>query len=157
MQKETFIIRKEEEVQPCLAWMKELFTLHGALEVTVSTEGHSRSIKQHRLYWLWATEIGNHLGLLKDEIHDMLKRRFAIPIFTRDDADYAKMVLAVKEIRKQGMTEQAEALAKQISKLTSTTDFNMEQMSEYLHDIEVYAADIGAGLSFPEDLYEKRA
>jgi hypothetical protein len=155
MQKESLTIRKEAEIQPCLAWIKELLNLHGALEVVVSTEGQGRSIKQHRLYWLWVTQIGNHLGLLKDEVHDMLKRRFAIPIFTRDDPDYAEMILAVKEIRKQGWEVQAESLAKKITKLTSTTDFKVDQMREYLKDIEHYAAEVGCALTFPEDLYEK--
>ncbi|MCK5602563.1 hypothetical protein KAR91_11855 [Candidatus Pacearchaeota archaeon] len=153
MQKETLIIRKEAEIQPCLAWIKELLALHGALEVTVSTEGQGRSIKQHRLYWLWNTEIGNHLGLLKDEVHEMLKRKFAVLIFTRDDSDYAEMIAAVKLCRKKGMGKVAESLAKKITTLTSTTDFKVDQMREYLTDIEHYAAEIGAELTFPEDLY----
>ena len=154
MQKESLIIRKEAEIQPCLAWMKELFTLHGSLEVSVSTEGQSRSVKQNRLLWMWNGELASHLGLFKDEVHEILKRRFAVPIFTRDDPDYAAMVSAVKAVRKQGMTKHAEALAKEISRLTSTVDFKMPQMSEYLHDIEHYAAEGGAALTFPEDLYE---
>ncbi len=152
MQKESLIIRKEEEIQPCFAWIKELLNLHGPLEVVVSTEGQGRSVKQHRLYWLWCTELANHLGLLKDEVHEILKRRFAVPIFTRDDPEYAAMILAVKEIRKQGWEVQASSLAKKITKLTSTTDFKMDQMREYLTDIEHYAAEVGARLTFPDDL-----
>ncbi len=154
MQKESLFIRKEAEIQPCLAWIKELLTLHGALEVTVSTEGQGRSVKQNRLLWMWNGELASHLGLFKDEVHDMLKRRFAVPIFTRDNESYAAMVLAVKEVRKQGMTGHAEALAKEISRLTSTTDFKVDQMREYLTDIEHYAAEVGARLTFPEDLMD---
>ena len=156
MKKETFIIHHVEDVQPCLAWIKELSHLHGPLEVVVSTETRGRSVLQNRLYWLWVTQIGTHLGLLKDEIHEVFKRRFAVPIFTRDDADYAEMVMAVKAIRKQGMEDYAEPLAREISRLTSTTDFNVDQMREYLNDIEHYAAEIGAELTFPEDLYASR-
>ena len=153
MQKETLTIRKEDEIQPCLAWIKELLNLHGPLEVTVSTEGQGRSIKQHRLLWLWNTELGNHMGLRKDEVHELLKRKFAIRIFTRDDQDYAEMNAAAQTVRKQSI-ENYEALAKQITKLTSTTDFKMGQMSEYLSDIEHYAAEVGATLTFPEDLMD---
>ena len=156
MQKETLIIREEADITPCLAWMKELLSLHGPLEVVVSTEGQGRSVRQHRLLWLWNTELGNHMGLRKDEVHELLKRRFAVPIFVRDKPDYAAMVLAVKEIRKQGMAGHAEVLAKEISRLTSTTDFKVDQMREYLTDIEHYAAEVGARLTFPEDLYESR-
>ena len=155
MKKEVFIIRNTDGIEPCVAWIKEHLTLVGAVEVAVSTETHSRSVQQLRLYFLWVTEIGNHIGLLKDETHEMLKRRFAVPIFTRDDPDYAAMVAAVKGIRKQGMTDYAEALAKEISRLTSTTDFTVEEMSEYLKSIEFYAAEVGARLSFPEDLYSE--
>lgn len=156
MTKETFIIRNTDDITPCLAWIKELLTLHGSLEVVVSTETRSRSARQHRLMWLWCTQIANHLGLFKDEVHELLKRKFAVPIFTRDNADYAEMVVAVKAIRKQGMEGYAEALAREISKLTSTTDFSVDQMQEYLNDMEHYAAEIGANLTFPEDLYDNK-
>jgi hypothetical protein len=156
MKKETFIIRNADEIAPRLAWIKELLTLHGSLEVVVSTENRGRSARQHRLLWLWNTEIANHLGLLKDEVHELLKRKFAVPIFTRDDADYAEMVVAVKAVRKQGMEGYAEALAREISRLTSTTDFSVDQCQEYLNDIEHYAAEIGAELTFPEDLCASR-
>jgi hypothetical protein len=155
MKKETFIIRNADEIAPCLAWIKELLTLHGALEVVVSTETRSRSARQHRLMWLWCTQIANHLGLFKDEVHELLKRKFAVPIFTRDDTNYAEMVVAVKAIRKQGMESYVEALARGISRLTSTTDFSVDQCQEYLTDIEHYAAEIGANLTFPEDLYNQ--
>ena len=152
MNKEVFIVRTEIDIEPCVAWLKEHLPL-SPLEVVASTETKSRSAQQNRLLWLWNTQIGNHLGLFKDEVHEMLKRRFAVPIFTRDDGDYAKMVIAVKAIRKHGMVDYAEALAKEISRLTSTTSFTVEQMSEYLLDIEHYAAEIGARLTFPDELY----
>jgi len=152
MKKETFIIKTADDIAPRLAWLKELLTLHGSLEIVISTETRSRSARQHRLLWLWNSEIANHLGLFKDEVHELLKRKFAVPIFTRDDANYAEMVVAVKAIRKQGMGDYAEALAREISRLTSTVDFSVGQMQEYLNDIEHYAAEIGANLTFPEDL-----
>ena len=128
MQKETLFIREEADITPCLAWMKELLSLHGPLEVVVSTEGQGRSVKQHRLYWLWATELGNHMGLRKDEVHEMLKEKFAVPIFKRDDAEYAEMLEAVNEVHRKGMIFQAKALAKEIPKLTSTTRFKVPQI-----------------------------
>ena len=155
MHKETFTIRTAKDIVPCLAWIADHMEL-GALAVVVSTEANSRSVRQNRLYWLWVTEIASHQGLLKDEIHETLKRKFAVPIFTRDDASYAEMVTAVKAVRKEGMADYAEVMAKQISRLTSTTDFTVEAMSEYLKDIEHYAAAVGAELTFPEDLYGSR-
>lgn len=155
MKGETFIIRKGADIDICAAWLRERLP-NGSMEVIATTETRSRSVQQNRLLWLWNTEISKHMGLFKDEVHEMLKRKFAVPIFTRDNPDYAEMVSAVKAIRKQGMTDYAEALAREISRLTSTTDFTVDQMSEYLLDIEHYAAEAGAELTFPEDLYASR-
>lgn len=155
MKGETFIIREEADIDICSAWIREHLS-QGTIEVIANTETRSRSVQQNRLLWLWNTEIAKHMGLFKDEVHEILKRKFAVPIFTRDSPDYAEMVSAVKAIRKQGMTDYAESLAREISRLTSTTDFTVDQMSEYLNDIEHYAAEIGAELTFPEDLYSSR-
>ena len=155
MKGETFIIRKGADIDICAAWLREHLP-EGTMEVTAATETRRRSVNQNRLLWLWNTEIANYVGLFKDEVHEMLKRKFAVPIFTRDSPDYAEMVSAVKAIRKQGMTDYAEALAREISRLTSTTDFTVDQMSEYLMDVEHYAAEVGAALTFPEDLYSSR-
>lgn len=150
MFKDVFIIRKEEDIDPCVAWIKDHLAL-GAIEVVFSTETKNRSVMQNRLYWLWCTEIGNHLGYLKDEVHLMLKRKLAVPIFTRDDAGYARMAMAAQVIRKED-EDKYENLAEGISNLTSTTAFNVDQMSEYLNDVEHFAAEEGVGLTFPEDL-----
>ena len=155
MTRQTFTVKTESDIAPCVAWLKAHLFL-GVLEVTASTQARGRSANQHRLLWLWNTELAAHMGLFKDEIHGMLKRKFAVPIFTRDDDDYAAMVHAVKGVRKSGMVDYAEALAKEISRLTSTCDFSTTQMSEFLHDVEMYAAEVGARLSFPEELYDSK-
>ena len=152
MIRQTFTVKTEADLLPCVAWLKAHLSL-GTMEVTASTQARGRSANQHRLYWLWTTEVAKHMGLFKDEVHDMFKRKFAVPIFTRDDEDYAAMVAAVKQIRKKGMEDVAETLAKEISRLTSTCDFSTTQMSEYLHDVEIFAAEVGTRLSFPDELY----
>jgi len=152
---ETRIVQNEKDIAACVAWL----TVHlseAPLEVRMSTAKRSRSLQQHRLLWLWNTQIANHLGLLKDEVHEMLKRKFAVPIFTRDDEDYAAMVTAVKDVRRGGKVKEAEAMAKVIARLTSTTDFSMSQCSEYLLDVEHFAAEHGAPLTFPDDLVGSR-
>ena len=146
--KETFIIRNEQDITSFVAWAKENLD-QAPLEVMARTGEYGRSVHQNRLMWLWNTEIGNHMGLTKDEVHTILKRKFAVPIFTRDNLDYAQMVESVKAIRKRGMTTEAEYLAKEIARLTTTSDFTIDQMAEYLKDVEHYAAEIGAELSFP--------
>lgn len=146
--KETFIIRNKQDIPAFVAWAKENLD-QAPLEIVVHAGERSRSVQQNRLMWLWNSEMGNHLGLTKDEVHTMLKRKFAVPIFTRDNPDYTAMVVAVKVVRKIGMTTEAEDLAKEITRLTTTADFTTEEMAEYLKDVEHYAAEIGAELSFP--------
>lgn len=155
MNPETRLVHSAKDIPGLVAWI-EVHLKDAPIEVRLSNPKQTRSMRQHRLYFLWVTEIANHLGLLKDDVHELCKRRYAVPIFTRDDPDYAEMVAAVKQIRKNGDDKTAEMLAKEISKLTSTTDFTVEQSSEYLKDIEHYAAEIGAPLTFPQDLYESR-
>ena len=151
--KETFIIRNEKDAEQLQYYVHDCLQDHSPLEVVVHAGAQNRSARQNRLIWLWNTEIGNRIGLTKDEVHIMLKRRFAIPIFTRDDPDYAAMVLAIKNVRKEGHEDWAEAAAKEIARLTSTTAFTTEEMAEYMRDIERYAAEEGIQLTFPEDLY----
>lgn len=146
--KETFIIRNEQDITPCVAWIKGNLD-QAPLEVIVHTGACSRSVQQNRLMWLWNTEIGNAQGLTKDEVHTFLKRTFAVPIFTRDNMDYAQMVEAVKVVKKRGMLLEGEYLAKEIIRLTTTSDFTVDEMAEYLKDIEHYAAGEGIALTIP--------
>ena len=124
-------------------------------EVVIREHIKSRSDAQRRLQWLWNTEIGNYLGLSKNEAHYNMKEAYAVPIFTRDDKGYLQMVNAVKNVRRKGLNADADTLKRKIVELTSTTDFNIKQMSEYLHDMEMHAASIGCPLTFPEDTYEE--
>jgi len=151
MHKATYIIKTEDDIAPCVALLKERLKVE-PLEVVISTLTRQRSAQQHRLYWLWCTQIGNHMGLRKDEIHEILKRTFAVPIFTRDDKGYAELIVAVMAVRDENKMLRYEAMAKQIVRMTSTTDFTVPQMTEYLTDIEHYAAELGANLTFPDDI-----
>jgi len=137
-----------------IALIEEL-PVDGSHQVEISEYSENRSAKQSRLQWLWNTEIGNYMGDTKDGIHYLLKERFAVPIFIREDQGFAEMVEAVKQVRRQGMNREADILKKKIVEKTSTTDFTVKLMSEYLNDVEHYAGSIGATITFPEDLYNQ--
>ena len=127
----------------------------GTHQVEISAYSENRSMKQHRLYWKWVTEVGGYMGNDKETMHLTFKEKFAVPIFMRDDEGYAEMVLAVKAVRKSGLNSEADALKRKIVQLTSTTDFNVKQMTEYLNSIEHYSAEIGATITYPDDLYQQ--
>jgi len=120
--------------------------------VTTEPYAANRSAAQNQLLWRWNTEIGKYLGYTKDELHKIAKEKFAVPIFTRDDPDYASMIAAVKHVRGREMHHAADALKKQIIALTSTTNFTVAQMAEYLQQLEFFAAEKGAEITFPADL-----
>lgn len=85
----------------------------------------------------------------------MGKEEFAVPIFIREDDGYAEMVQAVKQVRKQGMNKEADSMKKKIVSLTSTTDFSVKLMTEYLNEIEMFGTEMGAELTRPQDIYEQ--
>lgn len=146
-------ITDKQSLTRCLYWLEEFAIAHAPLVVTAEHREENRSAKQRRLQWLWNTEIGNFMGHGKDEIHLMMKERFAVPIFTRDDQQYAEMVESVKAVRRAGMNREADALKREIIKRTSTEDFSVKQCAEYLTEIERFSVDIGATITFPDDLY----
>ena len=65
------------------------------------------------------------------------------------------MVEAVKDVRRMGERQKADTLKKKIVELTSTSDFKVKQMSEYLKEVEMYASEVGATITFPVDIYER--
>jgi len=157
MSKQTFIIggADAQSHQKAYLGLQEAYKGLDLLSqhlITIEPYKENRSAKQQRLQWLWNTQIGEYLGYTKDEFHEIAKADFAVPILIRDDAEYAEMVAAVKEVRKSGMEIQADALRREIVRLTSTTDFNTKQMTEYLNRMEQFAADKGANITFPADI-----
>uniref|UniRef100_A0A6M3JJE1 Putative lambda recombination protein n=1 Tax=viral metagenome TaxID=1070528 RepID=A0A6M3JJE1_9ZZZZ len=122
-------------------------------EVVVRPKEIKRSIVQNSLYWMWITIIANELGETKEAIHIRYKRKILIHIFERDDPEYAEMIEAVRTVHKSGMKVEAIKLSNQIVKLTSTTQTDVKQFTEYLNDIEKDAMGIQIALPHPEDRY----
>lgn len=105
-----------------------------------------RSDAQNRIYWLWLTEIGKASGHGKDELHEIVKRHYVMPVLVRDDEEYADILGKV-----QGLGKQAEETF--IRRFISTTDLSVRQFTEVLNDIERDAAQRGIHLTHPDDLY----
>lgn len=121
-------------------------------EVVIREHKKNRSLNQNSLMWKWLTIISAELGMTKEALHLEYKYRFLAPIFIRDDEQYAAMATAVKAVRAKGLDSEALVLRDQIINLTSTTQCNTAQMSEYMTDIERAATDLGVGLPHPEDI-----
>ncbi|MDT8419373.1 MAG: hypothetical protein RQ754_02990 [Desulfuromonadales bacterium] len=130
-------------------------SLDSPKEVEIKEHKANRSVSQHRLMWVWNTVLGAELGESKEEIHERNKERFLVPIYERDDPEFAEMIEAVREVYRAGMQEKAQMLFRRIVKLTSTTTANVKQMTEYLDEIEKDAMNLNIYLPHPEDLYRE--
>lgn len=85
-------------------------------------EGESITDAQRRLYWMILTDLQNTsvnelAGRTKDQWHVGMKRRFLLPIYCREFADFAEMVATVERCP----DDERKALMKWIAKETSIT------------------------------------
>lgn len=122
-------------------------------EIEVREWKKNRSVAQNSLLWKWLTVIAAELGESKDEVHERYKEKLLVPILRRDDPDFAAMIVSVNAVHASGMKDEAMALKREIVRLTSTTQMNVHQFTEYLNDIELDARNLGIILPHPEDLY----
>ena len=120
------------------------------VEVTIKPWRRNRSQEQNALYWKWVAIMADEYGNTKDDLHEILKRNHLAPILEREDEGYASMMQALRELWKSGARSKAEALLKQVTRLTSTTGLKVKEMTEYLEAIEQQAADAGIELPKPE-------
>ena len=122
------------------------------LVVRISQQADDRSTAQNRLYWLQLGQISKATGNSTDRLHFAFKRMFLARILARDDQGYAEMCKAVKELKTQ-QHPMYKTIAREVTKLTSTTVLNTKQFSEYLQMIEDYVlAKLNIVLMWPDDL-----
>ena len=85
-----------------------------------------RTISQNSLYWDWLSSIGRHFGYEKEEIHEVLMRKFLTPgIVDIDGEEY---------------------------EVYSTKKLPKNVMSEYMDSISRFAESEGIVLKRPEDM-----
>ena len=120
-------------------------------ELNITEHKKDRTLAQNRLMWLWYTVIAGDSGELKKDVHYNSKKQFLVPIFERDDQEYAAMIQSVRDVHKSGMVKEAKHLSDQIVKLTSTRRADVKQMTEYLNEIEIDSNYKGIPLPQPDD------
>jgi hypothetical protein len=124
------------------------------------TRDDLRSAAQNRLMWMWYTDmekttVNEWSGRSKEDWHFEMKRRFLVPIFERDDDAYALMLVALRNVYKSGMKQEAEALHKHIVSETSTTDADVKQFTEYLNEIHRFCGMNGIWLRTDQRLFDE--
>ena len=127
--------------------------LDPAHKVVISGYKTSLSDRQRRLYWMWLRIMGNEIGYTKDEMAYEMKRKFLVGIFERDETkeEYGEMIQALRDLYKQDK-DRITFLLTQIVGLTSITDASVENMIEYLTEIDNHARGLNINLPHPSDL-----
>jgi len=87
--------------------------------VTVTDAKLNRSLQQNERLWELYTSIGNHLGIEKDQIHELMGYKF--------------------------LRYQTEIAGNAIELIKSSTKLTTSEMSEYQHQIEIWAQTMGWG------------
>jgi hypothetical protein len=85
--------------------------------VTVVEAKANRSLEQNLRLWELYTSIGNHLGIEKDKIHDLMGFKF--------------------------LRYQTEIAGMPVELVKSTTKLDTQSMSEYQHQVEIWAQTMG--------------
>jgi hypothetical protein len=120
----------------------------------------SLSDSQRRLYWAWMTDMSKTkvesiAGRTKEDWHWEMKERYLIPIFIRDDSEFAEMYYVYKGIiERLALTiKSAQTIKEKFLGDLSITDATPQQAIEYLNDIEQFCHSQGVMLRTDSNLY----
>jgi len=87
--------------------------------VTVVEAKANRSLEQNERLWELYTSIGNHLGIEKDKIHELMGYKF--------------------------LRYQSEIAGMPVELIKSTTKLTTKEMAEYQEQVEFFASTMGWG------------
>jgi hypothetical protein len=90
--------------------------------VTVTDAKLNRSLEQNERLWELYTSIGNHLGIEKDKIHELMGYKF--------------------------LRYQTEIAGMPVELIKSSTKLTVSEMTDYQHQIEVWAQTMGWGWDY---------
>ena len=128
---EVFEIRNGEQshkfMDKVINYMNHLKSLDGKYELEIKEYKSNRSIEQNNLYWQWISIIGNDLGYHKNEMHEALLEHFSIPYTFKGIDGKVKQ----KQLRSSMMS--------------------VEQMSDYMNQVQQFANEQGIMLPSPQD------
>ena len=113
---------------------------------------HSR--EQQKFYRVICRELGEFLGYEPEEMAEVLKDRYLVPILWADPSKtrFHEVARNVHTIREHMGDDKADALRRGVVGYLSTTELNRAQMSEYIDRCLQHAADQGVVIETPEEL-----
>lgn len=113
---------------------------------------------QQRFYRVICRELGDSLGYMPDEMAELFKDQFLVPILWEDKSKrfIRKASDQVQQIRELYSHEHAAALKKLFISQLSTTELNQTDMSRYIDQCLQFAAEHGVVIETPEELRNRR-
>lgn len=99
--------------------------------ITIERDYATRNVEQNKLYWRgYVKPLSEYTGMTKNEMHEYLKKRF-LPAHTR--------------VMKRFVLTDAQGVVVDDVELdmSTTTKLSKGDFSDYLNDIQVFAASIG--------------
>lgn len=130
-------VSKVLEASLILNWKK--------LEVNIKNFVRDITDEQRKLAWVWYKQLASEIGDPDDvtstsvEIHKMLKKRFLMAVYVRDDINGYQEVARNLNIMKQAGVETWSYFRQRAIEEMSIMNLNKEQMSEYLTNIKMFA------------------
>ena len=153
MKAKIFTIKEERHKESAVEFLADL-PLRPVCQVVIRDAREIRSTAQNSLLHKWHAEESEHTGELPDEVKRRYKKQFLVDIFMqREDGEYARLILTLRKLHKEGHKKDAVFLYNQVVDLTHTADASVEEMTAYLNYIEIDARQRGVPLSRPDDLY----
>lgn len=124
------------------------------------SKADKRRLAQNKCYWGWLTDLERTkvnaiAGMMKEDWHERFKYDFLVPIFIRDDKEYAKTFTTLEVVLRQMGRPTHKVLLDNVLKMTTTTNASPKQFTEYLRCIEQFAHGNGAVLRTDPEIYKR--
>lgn len=139
-----FIVSNDTDRAKAQAIIKNL-QLDKPYEFSVKLYKRNRSIEQNKRYRK-ILQLWSELGQPADEIHELMKAKFLIPILARDDEEFNADLQEFRQMWLEGQKERAMRMQARLKARASTTWLTTSQFAEYMEQVEGEAAMEGIAL-----------
>lgn len=129
------------------------------VSVKKATQEQLRKSSANRLMWAWLTDMQNtdvneYAGMTKEAWHFEMKKRFLVPIYERENPEFALTVEMIRTVYRANLKAEANHLFESIVREASTTTATVQEFAEYLTCIEGFCREKGIWLRTDAGLME---
>lgn len=124
-----FILKNETVQQNCINHLLHV-SLDGKTEVVFREHKSKRSLNQNALLWKYYEIIGNEIGYVPEDLHEMMKAK----------------IFGTKELKTKTLNGKPVTLNVPNG---TTTKLDTKQMTEFLEAVEMLAGELGIVLPSP--------